>query len=418
MKTNSLKNISGMNTNSGMLKADPVHNPTGVDGNKEIVTLNHSLENQRIEMNENSPGHFGYGTKIVSTLSLVLLILSSGCNRLREEFPIPHHESKIRYQQTNLVSDTAGFNAARIDTNLVNAWGITLNPTGIFWLSSNGRGLTVVYDKNGLQKRTLVAMNVGGPFGGTPSGAVFNGTTDFIIPATGEVSRFIFSAEDGKIYAWRSGDSTRTVADRSAWGAAYKGLELASNGGSNYLYATNFHGGTVDVFDKDFNYVSMPFKDNTIPWGFAPFNIRLIDGYLYVTYAKQKPPENHDDLKGPGNGFVDIFKTDGSFVERFVSRGPLNSPWGIEKAPEGFGQGKNSILIGNFGDGKINVFDEVEREFLGELKAKGGDWPIKIDGLWGITFPDERIPGDDPNKLYFTAGPDDESHGLFGYITQ
>jgi uncharacterized protein (TIGR03118 family) len=418
MKTNSNENISGIRYEVGMFNGIPVSNNTGIDGYQEIVPSDQTMDTHRYNASISSTGISGHGYKSLLALSIILTILSSGCNRLREEFPIPKHESKIRYQQTNLVSDITGFNAARIDTNLVNAWGISLNPSGIFWLSSNGKGLTVVYDKNGNQLRAPVNMNAGGPNGGTPSGAVFNGTTDFIIPSTGEVSRFIFSAEDGKIYAWRSGDSTRTVADRSAWGAVHKGLELASNDSINYLYAPDFHNGAIDVFDKNFNYVSMPFKDTKIPKGFAPFNIRLIDGYLFVTYAKQLLPDKHDDEKGPGNGYVDIFKTDGSFVSRMVTRGVLNSPWGIEKAPEAFGQGKSSILVGNFGDGKINVFEEYEGEFLGDLKVKGGDKSLVIDGLWGITFPDGRIPGDDPNKLYFTAGPDDESHSLFGYITQ
>jgi uncharacterized protein (TIGR03118 family) len=359
------------------------------------------------------------GFNSVCALLFVFLFILSGCNRFRDDF-FPNgnesHQVKIKYTATNLVSDTAAFTGARIDPNLTNAWGIAINPTGILWISANGKGLTVVYDKAGAQVRPPVNMNVGGPNGGTPSGVVFNSTTDFIIKATGEVSRFIFAAEDGRLYAWRSGDSTRIVADRSATGAVYKGLELATNGGSNFLYATNFHAGTIDVFDKDFNYVNMSFKDSHIQMGFAPFNIRLIDGLLFVTYAKQLAPDNHDDQKGPGNGYVDIFKTDGTFLDRLVTRGVLNSPWGIEKAPEGFGQGNNSILIGNFGDGKINVFGELNGDFRGNLKAMNTNKPLSIDGLWAITFPDGNIPGEDPNKLYFTAGPFSEAHGLFGFI--
>jgi uncharacterized protein (TIGR03118 family) len=181
------------------------------------------------------------------------------------------------------------------------------------------------------------------------------------------------------------------------------------------LFATDFHNGKIDVFDKGFNLVtSKPFMDSSIPSGFAPFNIRLLDGVLYVTYAKQLAPDNHDDQKGPGNGYVDIFKTDGSLLKRFVSRGKLNSPWGIEKATIGFGQGKDAILIANFGDGHINVFVKEDGEFVRPLESKGK--PLAIDGLWAITFPDNRVPGDNPDKLYFTAGPNEESHGLFGYL--
>ncbi|HEY4787025.1 MAG TPA: TIGR03118 family protein, partial [Bacteroidales bacterium] len=320
------------------------------------------------------------------------------------------------YQKTVLVSDTMGFNAMRIDSTLVNAWGIAINPNGIVWISSNGKGLSEVYDKNGVPKRAPVNIPSQGMLnGGVPSGAVFNKTTDFVIPATMQASKFIFADEDGKLYAWSSGDTTHTVVDRSAWGAVYKGLEIASDGGANFIYATDFHNGKIDVFDMNFHMVTTkPFMDSKIPMGFAPFNIRLIDSVLFVTYAKQQAPDNHDDQKGPGNGFVNVFKTDGTLIRRFATRGKLNSPWGIEKAPEAFGQGKKVILIGNFGDGHINVYDELEGEYLRTLKHNG--MPVWIDGLWAITFPDNNIPGDNPNKLYFTAGPDDESHSLFGYL--
>jgi uncharacterized protein (TIGR03118 family) len=312
--------------------------------------------------------------------------------------------------QTNLVSDTAVFNAARLDSTLSNAWGIAINPNGILWINANGTDFSEVYDKNGIPKRLPVSVP-------TPSGIVFNSTSDFIIPATGQVSKFIFGSENGKIYAWSSGDSARTVVDRSAMNAVYKGIELANDGSANFLFATDFHNGKIDVFDMSFNLIATkPFTDPMIPAGFAPFNIRLIDGDLYVTYAKQLAPDNHDDQKGPGNGYVNIFKTDGSLLKRFASEGTLNSPWGIEKAPQGFGQGKNVILIGNFGDGRINVYDAEEGEYLRQLQKSG--MPVTIQGLWAITFPDNNIPGDNPNKLYFTAGPYDEAHGLFGYLTK
>lgn len=355
----------------------------------------------------------------LSHISFVLMVLATiavGCDQLLDDLNAPPHVNSASYKQTNLVSDVTGYNALRIDTSLVNAWGIAINPNGIPWISSNGMGLSEVYDKNGVPKRAPVAISSMGMLnGGTPTGVVFNNTTDFVIPATGQVSKFIFSGEDGKLYAWSSGDSTRTVANKSAWGAVYKGLALAKDGNANFLYATDFHNGKIDVFDMNFMPVTTkPFMDPNIPMGFAPFNIRLIDGMLFVTYAKQLGPENKDDQKGPGNGYVNVFKTNGMLVKRFASKGKLNSPWGIEKAPEGFGQGKNIILISNFGDGRINVYDAMEGEFLRQLKYNG--MPVWIDGLWAITFPDGNIPNDDPNKLYFTAGPQDESHGLFGYL--
>ena len=352
------------------------------------------------------------GAYMIVVLS-VLTMISSSCRKLHDEFlnELPGKVVKpAHYMQTNLVSDTVSNNAARLDPTLVNAWGIAINPAGIIWINVNGTDGSEVFDKNGVPKRTPVGVP-------TPSGIVFNSTTDFVIPITNEVPKFIFSSEDGKIYAWASGDTARTVVNRSAAGAVYKGLELANDGTGNFLFATDFHNGNIDVFDKNYNLVaSKPFVDPNIPVGFAPFNIRLIDSVLYVTYAKQLLPDKHDDEKGAGNGFVDIYGTDGSLLKRFASQGKLNSPWGIEKAPEGFGQGKNVILVGNFGDGHINVYEEWEGEFLRPLGGFG--MPVTIDGLWGITFPDNNIPGDDPNKLYFTAGPNEESHGLFGYLTK
>lgn len=349
---------------------------------------------------------------------VILLMITSGCDQMMDQFPGGSHGADSKYRQTNLVADTAGFNAARMDSNLNNAWGIAINPNGVLWISSNGKGMSVVYDKNGVPKRKPVGISSQGmPNGGAPSGVVFNNTGDFKIMATGETSKFIFAGEDGKLYAWASGDTTRTVADRSSSGAVYKGIELAKDGGANFLYVTNFSGSKIDVFDNNFNYVtSKPFSDPGIPPDFGPFNIRMIDGLLYVTYAKHLAPENKDDQKGVGNGYVDIFKMDGTFVKRFASQGKLNSPWGIEKAPQGFGQGKSSILVGNFGDGRINVFEAFEGEFMGQIKSASTGMPLTIDGLWGITFPDGNISGDNPNKLYFTAGPNDEGHGLFGYI--
>lgn len=343
---------------------------------------------------------------------IVLTMISSGCDKLRNEFlnelPSGGDRAVASYIQKNLVSDTASNHATKLDSTLVNAWGIAINPNGIFWINANGTGLSEVYDMNGVPKRPPVTV----PF---PSGIVFNNTADFIIPATSEVSKFIFASEDGKLYAWSSGDSARTVVDRSTAKSVYKGIELANDGSANFLFATDFHNGKIDVFDKSFNLVaSKPFTDPTLPTGFAPFNIRLIDDVLYVTYAKQLAPDNHDDEKGPGNGYVNIFDTDGSLLGRFVSQGKLNSPWGIEKAPQGFGQGKNVILIGNFGDGRINVYEEKEGHFLRHLESYG--MPVTIEGLWAITFPDNRVPGDNPNKLYFTAGPNEESHGIFGYL--
>ena len=322
---------------------------------------------------------------------------------------IPGRETNV--DQVNLVSDTAGYGAARIDTNLLNAWGIAAVPGGPLWISANHKGVSVIYDKMGKALRAPVTIPSIAPGGtGAPTGVIFNSTTDF------GGNKFIFASEDGIVAAWSSGNSAVTVADRSSFSAVYKGIAMANDGTANFLYLTNFKGGKVDVFDKNFNYVTnKPFLDPGIPAGFAPFNIVNIGGKLYVTYAKQKAPDNMDDQKGPGNGYVDIFNPDGTFVKRFASQGRLNSPWGIALAPAGFGDDKQpTILIGNFGDGRISVFD-MHGGFEGQLQDKGH--ALAIDGLWDIDFLENNMPGGTAHDpLFFTAGPAAESHGLFGYV--
>ena len=245
----------------------------------------------------------------------------------------------------------------------------------------------------------------------SPSGIVFNTTTDFGIVDNGP-SSMIFATEDGFITAWSmsTGNATMIVVDRSSANAVYKGIAMAVDNNANYIYATDFHNARIDVFDKNFALVTKNFSDPNIPSGFAPFNIQNINGMLYVTYAMQKGPDNMDDQSGAGNGYVDVFMPSGTLVKRFASQGTLNSPWGIAAAPTSFGQGTGAILIGNFGDGHINVFD-ASGNYRGQLM--NGANVITISGLWDITF--NNILGD-PSQLYFTSGPDNESHGLVGYL--
>ena len=261
--------------------------------------------------------------------------------------------------------------------------------------------------------------NVGIPLNGeangaSPTGVVYNSTTNFVIPATGQPAKFIYVSEDGIVAAWNTGDTTITVADRSGADAVYKGIAIANDGTANFIYVSDFHNAKVDVFDQSFHYVTnKTFTDPNMPAGYAPFNIQNIGGQLYITYAKQKAPDNADDEKGAGNGYVDVYKPDGTLVKRFASQGTLNSPWGIAQAPPGFGQVANAILIGNFGDGRINVFD-ANGNYQAQLQSNGT--PISIDGLWAITFPSSTTGGLDLNTLYFTAGPQSETYGLFGYL--
>ncbi len=234
------------------------------------------------------------------------------------------------------------------------------------------------------------------------------------MPSTGQPAKFIYVTEDGIVAAWNTGDTTITVADRSSANAVYKGLAIANDGTGDFIYVSDLHNAKVDVFDKSFNYVTnKPFNDPNIQSGFAPFNIHNIGNLLYVTYAKQKGPDNRDDQSGAGFGYVDVYKPDGTFVKRFASQGTLNSPWGIVQAPSGFGQVANAILIGNFGDGRINVFD-ANGNYQAQLESNGT--PISIDGLWAITFPTSTAGGLDLNTLYFTAGPLSETYGIFGYL--
>lgn len=363
--------------------------------------------------------------KNVTTIiaAIILLYAVSGCKKNNDlssgaalqdqgDNAMARRSHKQDYEQVNLVSDTAGFGASRTDANLNNAWGIAFGESGALWISSNHTGSAVVYDKNGAQLRQPIAIPFGSIHNGaSPTGVVFNNTQNFIIPANGQKSHFIFATEDGILSAWSSGNSSITVADRSATGAVYKGIALAKDGGTNFLYVTNFNAAKIDVYDQSFNLVSKPFSDPTIPAGFAPFNIANIGGKLYVTYALQKP-DHHDDQAGPGNGYVNIFNPDGSFVRRFTSQGMLNSPWGITQADKEFGLTENSILIGNFGDGRINVYDATGT-FQGKLQDE--EHEIVIDGLWTIAFPSNNA-NSSSSRLYFTAGQNEESHGLFGYL--
>jgi uncharacterized protein (TIGR03118 family) len=366
----------------------------------------------------------GRGLVFKSILSFIILvsftIIYSGCtkdalkNSPEKELRKLNIPNASDYRTVVLVADAEGFNAGRIDVNLGNAWGIAINPNGPIWISANHTGMSVVYDANGAQLRAPVNIPLGAePNGASPTGVVFNGTTDFIIPTHGK-ALFIFATEDGILSAWNGslGTTSLTVADRSSSGAVYKGIAMAVDGGANFLYATDFHNAKIDVFDKNFALVTTkPFMDPNIPAGFAPFNIRNVEGMLWVTYAKQLAPDNKDDEAGLGNGYVDIYMPNGTLVKRFASEGMLNSPWGITPVTAQFGQITNAVLVGNFGDGHINVYD-MNGGFQGQMKEKGK--AVTLPGLWAITFDPAAVA--DPDKLYFTAGPDDESHGMFGYI--
>lgn len=316
------------------------------------------------------------------------------------------------FVQNNLVADIASIGAVTVDPNLVNPWGMAFGSTGILWVANNGTGTSTLYAQDGTKQAltvTIPAAAAGST--GVPTGTVFNSTTDFNM-ATGGPALFLFAGEDGTIAAWNaaSGTTASIVSDRSATGAVYKAIAMAQTGGANFLYVTNFHGGTVDVFDKNFAFVKS-FNDATIPAGFAPFGIATINGNLYVSFAKQLAPDNTDDESGAGNGFVDIFNPDGTLIRRFATQGSLNSPWGIAVAPAGFGTFAGDVLIGNFGDGLIGAYDPNTGALVDLLRSPGGA-QINIPGLWQLLFAPDGAP-----TLFFSSGPNDETHGLVGTLT-
>jgi uncharacterized protein (TIGR03118 family) len=317
------------------------------------------------------------------------------------------------FTQTNLVSDIPGM-AANTDPNLQNPWGISESSGSPFWVSDNKTGLATLYNTAGTPLSLVVTIPApsGGP--GAPTGQVFSGTANF------NSDLFIFATEDGTITGWRGslGTTAEILSDNSPAGAVYKGLATAMIGANQYLYATDFHNNLISVLPSA-GAPALPgnFTDPNLPVGYAPFNIETINGQLYVTYALQDAAK-HDDVAGAGHGFVDVFNLDGTFVKRLVSNGALNSPWGMALAPSGFGSFGNDLLIGNFGDGTINVYDPVTGIWLATLDGSNG-MPLVNLGLWDLTFGNGGNGGS-KSDLYFTAGiPGDgmvEDHGLFGSI--
>ena len=315
--------------------------------------------------------------------------------------------------------------AQRTDPNLVNPWGITLGTNSGLWVSDNGTGKATVYDGNGqpIPSGSPLIVTIPNPSGGTsaPTGVATNGTFGFVISANGKSAPAteLFSTENGTIAGWNSAvDATNAVVavNNSSSGALYKGLAIGFNGKGAFLFATNFHGGTIDVFDSNFRPVRTTggFADNKIPSSFGPFGIAAINSRLYVTYAKRDASKT-DDVAGPGNGFIDVFDTDGNLLQRFASRGVLNAPWGMAWAAfENFGNFNNALFVGNFGDGRVNAFDFDSGEFLGTITDPSGT-PIVIPGIWALQF-GLGLPGKS-STLYFTAGINDEEHGLFGTLT-
>ena len=350
-----------------------------------------------------------------------VLLLGAGSARAGDN----DSDSLTAFQQTNLVSSVAG-QAAKTDPNLLNPWGIAWAPGGALWASDNNSSLSTLYNGAGTIVPLVVTIPPAG--GSAPTGMVWNPNSgQFIIPGTTVGSTFIFDGEDGTITAWNpaadpvvGGKSTASlIIDNSAAGAVYKGLAYGTNVHGNFIFATNFNSGQVEAYSTAFALTALDgtFTDPNLPAGYAPFGISNIDGDLFVTYARQDAAK-HDPVRGDGLGFVDVFSTSGKFIRRFASRGVLNAPWGVVRAPIGFGRFGGEVLIGNFGNtgrfaGWISAFSN-RGQFLGELRTPQGR-PVSIDGLWALTF--GTFAASDGDTLYFTAGPNDEADGLFGQLT-
>lgn len=361
----------------------------------------------------------------------VRFALLAGCVLLGARAEAQH------YTQTNLVSDQMGL-ATHQDLNLVNPWGLSRSSTSPWWVTNNGTGTSTLYNGSGVaQPATPLVVTIPPASGsdlGVPTGTVFNGTTAFQL-TPGNAARFLFVTEDGTISGWNPAvDPTNAIVKAKNPGSVYKGAAIASWRGEWFLYVTNFAKRRIDIFDSSFHRVSMGggdhnlsdqhdgerhdgdrFQDDRIPRSFSPFNVQNIGGDLYVTFAKRDPATN-DDVAGPGFGYVDVFSPSGRLLRR-LEHGPwLNAPWGLALAPGEFGAFTHNLLVGQFGSGEIAAYDVATGAFLGEVLKEGGAEALVIEGLWALSFGNGASAGP-LNSLFFTAGPGDESQGLFGTLT-
>lgn len=326
--------------------------------------------------------------------------------------------STSTYALTTVVASTPGV-AANTDANLANGWGIAFNPKGYVWVSDNGTSKSTLYDGNGVLQQPVVSLPAGSAGPALPTGIVFNSTDGFQLTANGKTGTtpFIFAGLSGTIIAWSPSvdlNNGFTVYDGGASNAVYTGLAILT-GSVNRLYATDFRNNHVDVFDVNFNKITVSggFNDPNLPAGYSAFGIQAINGQVYVAYAKPDPATGRE-LKSAGLGLVDIFDADGKFVKRLIDvGGALNAPWGLAVAPADFGAFSNDLIVGNFGDGTINAFDPSTGAFMGTIKGADGK-AIVVPGLWGIAF-GNGINNQPTNTLFFAAGTSSTS-GSYGRI--
>ena len=320
-----------------------------------------------------------------------------------------------QFSVTNLVTNDPLAHPAQItDTSLINAWGMSYSPTSPIWVSENGSGTAQLFTVNPTtQATTQASLTVTIPGDGTVTGQVFNGNAASAFGG----DLFLFVSEDGTISGWRGalGTNAETLQTGST-ANVYKGVAFGTVSGNSYLYAANFRTGAIDVEKGSAAAPALTgaFTDPLLPSGFAPFNIQNLGGTLYVTYAQQDSVK-HDEVAGLGLGLVDSYDLQGHLLGRVATGGTLNAPWGLAIAPASFGAMAGALLVGNFGDGFINAYNLTTHAFLGQVQALSGG-ALDIDGLWAIS-PGNGGSGGSSSLLYFTAGPDGESNGLFGVLT-
>ena len=381
-------------------------------------------------------------------LMMTVVALSFGCHKTHVD------DKDLRdFRQVNLVANTDEYRPVLRDSTLINGFGIAWSPTNpttlssIAWVNSVGGHVSELYSAEGAFVKRVNIPSPTDTIGGFPCGIVLSAGKGFNLsngPAT-----FLFTGFDGVLSGWNGGNNATLL--RHPPSASYTGLALASNGGHNFIYGANFGQKKIDVWDTTFARVSMEFQDHgtpAIPQEYSPYNIQAVGDYLFVIYAQLAVAGDKNPgrgVAGPGKGFVSVFRPDGSFVKRFATRGTLNIPWGVTMAPPSFlqdqdmndnggghgGYGESSasvgsasrqnnhdpkdpvVLVGNFGDGRVNVYAQ-DGQYLGQLQSHKK--PIVIDGLWALSFAPTTSTAIDPARLYFTAGPDNENDGLFGYL--
>ncbi len=349
------------------------------------------------------------------------------------------------YKQTNLTSNLASL-APTMDANLVNAWGLARSSTSPWWVADNGTGLSTLYNATGVKQGLVVTIPPGSTQAttGTPTGTVYNGNGTAFLLAPGKAAVFLFVTEDGTISGWNPGVSANqaVIMVNHKDASVFKGVTIATiqteSGPQTYLYAADFRQGKVEVFDTNFKPVQMRgdrddddwassdhdrgndrgggfnFDDPRLPRGYAPFNVQNIGGSIYVSFAKQDSAR-HDEVQGAGMGFVDVFSPRGKLQARLQPGPWFNAPWGLALGSSDFGAYSHDVLVGQFGSGEILAFDPVTGKFKGKLNGIDNN-PVHIDGLWAIAFGNGANAGP-ATSLYFTAGPDGETNGLFGTLT-